>query len=826
MSIRSELNEDKEQALQQLKQQGDESVEAARVEEQETKRKELEKQAQQLQLEKDNAVASAREEEQEAKREAIRSQAAEDADAAAKAKEKAIEQVRTELQQSMESTLQSMRMAHISELDNARKEEREHGESQLQEAKQQAKDELQTQLEQLEHRKDSENEVAMKEYADRVHADLAQVNGWKLEELQSELESSHMAERQRIFDEYEHQLNETKRRFTEELHAKLKELEGSLSVKYEQEKEREAEELAEQLEEEKEEAVNAKENEWRSLYEQVKQQKEHFEAETGSDKQELADAKQRLQEAENRVQAVVAQLDSEKQEVERVRKSGREEADAEKQKAMETEEKFNQAQSRIESLEAELKAVRESAGATEEEQMSRLQEVTSEKQALERKIEPLEHDKETKESRIRDLEQQLLDAEDTRRKLHNTIQELKGNIRVFCRLRPPADAFDSIASTDDLDNTNVGMTVPPSVSSTGQLKEFSFNFDRVFDENASQDNVFSEVSQLVQSALDGYKVCLFSYGQTGSGKTHTMLGGDSSGPSRGIIPRSVEKVMEAASKLNGKGWSFMMEASYIEIYNENVRDLLKAGSVHSEKHYIVHDPSGCPTVSGAQRERIDSGDDAANLVRRASAARAVEATQINSHSSRSHTLFMLYITGTHESAGQQLQGCLVLVDLAGSERVERSGAEGARLTEACSINRSLSALNDVFQAIASKSPHVPYRHSKLTHLLQPCLGGDGKTLMFVNINPESSSASESLDALKFASKVNSVELGGPGAKRNVKSIEAAGGSSASGRRSSMQPGAGDKRKSHAPDSSQQRRNTFAPSKKQRRPGAVENGSGK
>jgi kinesin family member C1 len=294
----------------------------------------------------------------------------------------------------------------------------------------------------------------------------------------------------------------------------------------------------------------------------------------------------------------------------------------------------------------------------------------------------------------------------------------------------------------------------------------AFEFDRVFDPTAKQEEIFEEVSQLVQSALDGYKVCLFSYGQTGSGKTHTMLG-EGNGDARGIIPRAVAKIVQASQQNAHKGWSYTMHASYVEIYNEQVRDLLRPGSDHSDKHSIVH-KNGVTEVSNVQREVVDSVESAAALVRRASAARAVEATQMNAVSSRSHTIFMLYITGEHASSGSSLTGCLNLVDLAGSERVGRSGAEGARLKEACAINKSLSSLGDVFAALAAKQSHVPYRNSKLTYLLQPCLGGDGKTLMFVNINPETSSTEETMCSLKFASQVNAVQLGdGKGAQRRI-----------------------------------------------------------
>jgi kinesin family protein C1 len=170
---------------------------------------------------------------------------------------------------------------------------------------------------------------------------------------------------------------------------------------------------------------------------------------------------------------------------------------------------------------------------------------------------------------------------------------------------------------------------------------------------------------------------------------------------------------------------------------------------------------------------------------------------MNAQSSRSHTLFLLYITGTHAASGQTLSGCLNLVDLAGSERTDRSGAEGQRMREACAINKSLSTLGDVFKAIGENAKHVPYRNSKLTHLLAPCLGGDGKTLMLVNVAPERESAEESMHSLQFAAKVNAVELGGgkTRAKRNV-TVADPNGASAGGadgrdpnksRRSSVMP---------------------------------------
>jgi kinesin family protein C1 len=430
-------------------------------------------------------------------------------------------------------------------------------------------------------------------------------------------------------------------------------------------------------------------------------------------------------------------------------------------------------------LRAEITALQASRGATEEARTEALVAANKETEALRRTLAE-ERSRATAEAsavaaveaRVEELERQLMDADDLRRAMHNQIQELRGNVRVFARMRPPKAGEEAHAAVKHVDKDSMSV-----VDRLGD--DQCFSFDRAFGPDATQSDVFEEVSQLVQSALDGYKVCLFSYGQTGSGKTHTMLGaGD--GDNAGIIPRAVQKVLETAENLKAKGYEYAMEASYVEIYNEQIRDLLRPGSYHSEKHAIVANPKGgCPEVSGVERERVASVAHAATLVRRAAAARAVEATQMNAQSSRSHTLFLLYITGTHRASGQQLSGCLNLVDLAGSERTARSGAEGQRMKEACAINKSLSSLGDVFMSIGRGDKHVPYRNSKLTHLLAPCLGGDGKTMMLVNVAPEPESAEESMCSLRFAAQVNAVELGGNGktrgAKRNIQSTNPDGG---------------------------------------------------
>ncbi|CAL5029857.1 unnamed protein product [Urochloa decumbens] len=344
------------------------------------------------------------------------------------------------------------------------------------------------------------------------------------------------------------------------------------------------------------------------------------------------------------------------------------------------------------------------------------------------------------EERLAHAESQIVEGDELRKKLHNTILELKGNIRVFCRVRP-------LLRLDGDSNGPEGASIsfPTSVESNGraidlmnQGQKLSFSYDKVFDPNASQGDVFVEISQLVQSALDGYKVCIFAYGQTGSGKTYTMMGRPGI-DQKGIIPRSLEQIFKTSQSLESQGWEYSMQASMLEIYNETIRDLL--------------------------------APDVTTLLEKASQSRSVGKTQMNEQSSRSHFVFSLKISGSNENTGQHVQGVLNLIDLAGSERLAKSGSTGDRLKETQSINKSLSALSDVIFAIAKGDDHVPFRNSKLTYLLQPCLGGDSKTLMFVNISPEASSVGETICSLRFASRVNACEIGIPRRQTQARSFD-------------------------------------------------------
>nr|XP_032836655.1 kinesin-like protein KIFC1 [Petromyzon marinus] len=377
--------------------------------------------------------------------------------------------------------------------------------------------------------------------------------------------------------------------------------------------------------------------------------------------------------------------------------------------------------------------------------------------------------------------------ETERRYLHNLVQELKGNIRVFCRVRPLlGDEVSKSAGHicfPSMDDSGIAL-VKQEESHTGRGESkplrYEFSFDKVFQSGCSQSDVFQEISQLVQSALDGYNVSIFAYGQTGSGKTFTMEGPDGadfSPHTEGVIPRAVKQIFSAARQLEPKGWNYTFRASFIEIYNENLRDLLagpRAGK--SQPLEIKQAPAKGSGGSGAAAAAqltvtnllytpVTSEAELERLLLIAKGNRSVASTAANNRSSRSHSVFQLHIRGSNEATGQQFTSQLNLVDLAGSERLDKSQSTGERLKEAQHINSSLTSLALVIMALSNKEQHIPYRNSKLTYLLQNCLGGNSKTLMFINLSPSEDNFSETLNSLRFATKVNECVIGTAQANR-------------------------------------------------------------
>ncbi|KAI7741554.1 hypothetical protein M8C21_006322 [Ambrosia artemisiifolia] len=377
------------------------------------------------------------------------------------------------------------------------------------------------------------------------------------------------------------------------------------------------------------------------------------------------------------------------------------------------------------------------------------------------------------------------------RKLYNEVQDLKGNIRVYCRIRPFLKGQSKKQTTIEYigDNGELVVTNPSKI-----VKESHrvFKFNKVFSPAATQEEVFVDTQPLIRSVLDGYNVCIFAYGQTGSGKTYTMTGPNvSSQEDWGVNYRALNDLFHL-SQIRRSSFEYEIGVQMVEIYNEQVRDLLSSDTIQKRypsiltyyldlllififlytiiiSSYLYLDfhtlgiwnstqPNGL-AVPDASMHPVTSTADVLELMNVGLMNRAVGATALNERSSRSHSVLTVHVRGTDLETKAVLRGNLHLVDLAGSERVDRSEATGERLREAQHINKSLSALGDVIFALAQKSQHVPYRNSKLTQVLQSSLGGQAKTLMFVQLNPDVESFSETISTLKFAERVSGVELG-------------------------------------------------------------------
>ncbi|KAJ6408270.1 hypothetical protein OIU84_011561 [Salix udensis] len=326
------------------------------------------------------------------------------------------------------------------------------------------------------------------------------------------------------------------------------------------------------------------------------------------------------------------------------------------------------------------------------------------------------------------------------RKLYNMVQDLKGNIRVYCRIRP---AFGDVTSNvfDYIGDDGSLVILDPLKPHKDGKKVFQFN--RVFGPTATQDEVFMDTQPLIRSVMDGYNVCIFAYGQTGSGKTYTMSGPSGrSTKDMGINYLALSDLFQMSNERKDIV-NYSIQVQMVEIYNEQIRSCTGDDGL---------------SLPDAKMHSVKSTADVLNLMKLGEVNRVVSSTAINNRSSRSHSILTVHVHGKDVS-GSTLHSCLHLVDLAGSERVDKSEVTGDRLKEAQYINKSLSCLGDVITALAQKNSHIPYRNSKLTLLLQDSLGGHAKTLMFAHLSPEGDSFGETISTLKFAQRVSTIELG-------------------------------------------------------------------
>uniref|UniRef100_A0A182R079 Kinesin-like protein n=1 Tax=Anopheles farauti TaxID=69004 RepID=A0A182R079_9DIPT len=344
----------------------------------------------------------------------------------------------------------------------------------------------------------------------------------------------------------------------------------------------------------------------------------------------------------------------------------------------------------------------------------------------------------------------LFQANIERKDLHNMVMDLRGNIRVFCRVRPPLpteiDRPECLWKYVDEQSIEL-------MAIDGTNKRMDFSFDHVFHPRTTQQDIFDNVSPLIQSALDGYNVCIFAYGQTGSGKTYTM---DGVPECLGVIPRTVDLIFNAVNDYKRFGWEYEIRVTFLEIYNEILYDLLDTSGTTKDLEIRMASAKNKTEVyvSNIIEETVESTGRLHQLMNIAKMNRATAATAGNERSSRSHAVTKITLIGTHQEKCETCIGSVNLVDLAGSESPKTS----TRMDETKNINRSLSELSNVILALVQRNEHIPYRNSKLTHLLMPSLGGNSKTLMFVNVAPFQDCFMETVKSLRFASQVNSCKL--------------------------------------------------------------------
>eukprot|EP00794_Sanderia_malayensis_P000444 gene444-1085_t len=458
-------------------------------------------------------------------------------------------------------------------------------------------------------------------------------------------------------------------------------------------------------------------------------------------------------------------------------------------------------------------------------------------------------------------------SERTRRKtLHNTLMELRGNIRVHCRVRPMLAELDSAGDPDLLGLPNTpseevvtaqddeNVIVSSSTKEGATQKVRLFEFERVYNPSDSQNAVFTDVAPLLTSLLDGYNVCIMAYGQTGSGKTHTMLSshsaesdldGDHLGADEGVIPRSARELFRLIKERENANESWYLEISVCEIYLGYIKDLLAPPDKRDINHSVFMAVDGSQEIPSLVTKTVTSVQEVMTFVHYGLRRRHEDATKVHAHSSRSHLIVQLNLYHTTQSAssarvtspdslitrppsppvtptqGRRLlpqlsvdgavkkrskspspsstsrqsrstlpssssrsrspspqsstsssdqsirstPACvtvktkLQLVDLAGSECVGMTGVTGAGLRESSEINKSLSALADVLQALAEHRSHIPYRNTKLTHMLQDTIGGDAKLLVMLCVSPVKKYLTETAQCLGFGSRARQVARG-------------------------------------------------------------------
>jgi len=344
----------------------------------------------------------------------------------------------------------------------------------------------------------------------------------------------------------------------------------------------------------------------------------------------------------------------------------------------------------------------------------------------------------------------ICQAEAYKRRVHQAIQDKRGQIRVFCRIRP--------LSPQEVQSADVTV-VHKFDDTTVEVPQGMFCFDGVSD-NCNQQHIFQECQDLVQSVVDGINVSMIVYGQTGAGKTYTMFGKPDN---EGIAGRSIDEIF---SILHGMAHdcTHSVTISVVEVYSKSVMDCLRQVKGRGQTELLSQsqglkvktEQSGTVRIENLTEISVKSAAELKSVLSAGFAKRTVASTAAHGESSRSHLVCTIRVTTKNRRTQEVTSGKLMLCDLAGSERLKKAMACPTRRREAIEINSSLSALGDVVEAIIRKRACVPYRNHVLTNVLRESLSGSGKTLMFINCSPARRNLKETFQSLMFGSRATAV----------------------------------------------------------------------
>ena len=315
---------------------------------------------------------------------------------------------------------------------------------------------------------------------------------------------------------------------------------------------------------------------------------------------------------------------------------------------------------------------------------------------------------------------------------------MSDTIRIMCRFRP-------LNSTEE-ERNDAFLPVFPNEDSV-KLDAKTYTFDRVFNDRTNQETVYKAAAlPIVKYVFNGFNGTIFAYGQTVSGKTHTMEGVLHDPEMMGVIPRIVHDIYQHIDGMD-ESIKFDIKVSYYEVYLEKIRDLL---DVKKTNLPVYEDANRVPYVKGVTERLVGSPDDVMKAVKKGKKNRAEGKTNLNEHSSRSHSIFLIQLAQKNKETGTKLTGKLYLVDLAGSERLAKSGAKGVTGTESICINQSLLSLGKVISALAERTTaHINYRDSKMTQILQEALGGNCRTIIIICASPAAYNEAETTSTLQF-----------------------------------------------------------------------------